>query len=109
MPFNPASGATDIILGIAAVATIVAVIRAWGTFWDDDFTVADRRLATQVAVFIIPPAVVLLHELGHFVAAKALGVRVIGFHYGLFEGSVTVSGSRSAGQDWFIALAGNVV
>ena len=109
MPFDPTSGVMDIILGLAALATLVGLIRAWRTFWDDDFTVEDRRMATQVAVFLVPPVVVLLHELGHYVTAKALGVRVTGFDYGLFHGSVTVAGPRTIEDMWLIALSGNVV
>jgi tetratricopeptide (TPR) repeat protein len=109
VPFNPTSGAVDVILAIGALATIVAVVRAWRSVWDDDFTVSDRRLVTQAAVFVVVPAVVLLHELGHLFAAQALGVRVIGFRYGLFEGAVTIAGPRTPAQEWLIALAGNAV
>lgn len=109
MPFDPSSGGVDVILGIAAVATIVALVRAWGTFWDDDFTLADRRLATQAAVFLLPPVVVLLHELGHYYTAKALNVPVTSFHYGFFEGSVGVRAARTLEQLWLIALNGNLV
>ncbi len=109
MPFDPSSGGVDIILGIAALATIVTIARAWKTFWDDDFTMTDRRLATQAAVFVLPPAVVLLHELGHYFTARALDVPVSSFHYGFFEGSVGIRFARTLGQVWLIALAGNVV
>lgn len=109
MPFDPTSGVMDVILGLAALATLVGLVRAWRTFWDADFTVEDRRMATQVAVFLVPPVVVLLHELGHFATAKALGVRVTGFDYGLFHGSVTVAGLRTVEDMWLIALSGNVV
>jgi len=106
---NVPTGGIDVILGIAALATIVALARAWKTFWDDDFTMADRRLATQAAVFVLPPVVVLLHELGHYVTAKALDAQVTSFHYGFFEGSVGIRAARSLTDLWLIALAGNVV
>lgn len=109
MPFDPSSGGVDIILGIAALATIVTIARAWKTFWDEDFTMADRRLATQAAVFLLPPVVVLLHELGHYLTAKALDVPVSSFHYGFFEGSVGIRAARTVEQLWLIALNGNVV
>jgi tetratricopeptide (TPR) repeat protein len=109
MPADPTSGVVDIILGVAAVVTLVGVIRAWRTLWDDDFTISDRRLMTQAAVFLIPPTVVLFHELGHLYAARALGLRVTNFRYGLFEGSVTVSGLRTAAEMWWVALSGNMV
>ena len=99
----------DVILGIAALVTLITLVRSWRTFWDEDLTGTDRRLATQVAVFLIPPIVVLFHELGHYFTALALDVRVTGFHYGLFEGSVSVTGLRSFEQRWLIAVSGNVV
>ncbi len=109
MPGQAGSGFVDVILGVAAFVTLVALVRSWTSLWDADFTAADRRLATQVAVFLVPPVVVLLHELGHVAAVLAVGAEVVDFHYGLFEGSVTASGRLSAGQNWFVAVAGNVV
>jgi hypothetical protein len=109
VPFDPTTGVMDVLLAIAALAAAVTLVRSWRRFWDADFTAADRRLATQVGVFLVPPVVVLFHELGHLFAARALGVRVVGFRYGLFEGSVTVAGRLSRYENWLIALAGNVV
>ena len=99
----------DIILGAAALFTLYTLVRSWKTLFDDDFTGTDRRLAIQVAVFLIPPVVVLLHELGHYFVALALDVRVTAFRYGLFHGSVSVAGLRTLEDMWLIALAGNVV
>ncbi|MGH9225413.1 MAG: M50 family metallopeptidase [Acidimicrobiales bacterium] len=109
MPFDPSSSAMDVILGIAALFTLFTLTRSWRTFWDEDFTGTDRKLAIQVAVFLIPPVVVLFHELGHLVTALALDVRVTGFRYGLFEGSVSVAGLRTREDMWLIAIAGNLV
>lgn len=109
VPFDPSSGVTDVILGLAALATLVALIRSWRSFWDTDFTPADRRLAIQVSVFLLPPLVVLLHELGHLFAAYGVGADVRRFRYGLFEGSVTVAGRLRPSQFWVIAIAGNIV
>jgi hypothetical protein len=53
--------------------------------------------------------VVLLHEAGHAAATVAVGGHVAGFHYGLFEGSVTATGAITPAQAWLIALAGNLV
>src|SRR5436309_8181047 len=96
--------ATALILGIGAVLALVSLIRGWGSFLDDDFTSADRRVAMQVSVFLIPPAVVLLHELGHAVAVTAVGGQVTDFHYGLFEGAVGFAGNLTDAQVWFVAL-----
>jgi tetratricopeptide (TPR) repeat protein len=105
----PTSIGVDIVLGLGALATLVSLIRSWRSFWDEDVTGADRLLAMQVAVFLVPPVVVLLHELGHAVATWAVGAEVVDFRYGLFEGSVTATGTISAAQGWFISIAGNVV
>jgi hypothetical protein len=109
MPGQDGSGIIDVILGVAALATVVALVRSWGPFWDADFTAADRRLATQVAIFLVPPGVVLLHELGHVAAVLTVGAEVVAFHYGLFEGSVTAGGDLTRSEHWFVALSGNVV
>ena len=109
MPTGSQLGVMDLILAIGAIATLAGLIRAWPAFWDDEFTLADRRLAAQVGVFVIPPVVVLFHELGHYYAARAVGARVTGFHYGLFEGSVTAVGLRTQPDVWFMAIAGNAV
>lgn len=106
---EPTPGAVNIILAAAAVFTVVTLVRSWRSFWDADFTTADRRLAIQLSVFVVPPVVVLLHELGHVAAAVGTGTRVTGFSYGLFEGSVSIAGRITFAESWFIALAGNLV
>ena len=108
MPGQADSGAVDLVLGLAALVTLVSLVRSWRSFWDDDFTAADRGLGTQVAIFLVPPVVVLIHELGHVAAVLAVGAEVLDFHYGLFEGSVSVGGRLTAAQNWFVALAGNL-
>jgi hypothetical protein len=99
----------DIVFGLALVATLFMVVRRWRPFWDKDFTAEDRRLATQCAVFVVPPVVVLLHELGHIAGARLVGGRVLDFHYGLIEGSVTVARGLSIAELWWVALSGNLV
>ncbi|MDQ3980385.1 MAG: M50 family metallopeptidase, partial [Actinomycetota bacterium] len=109
MPFDPSSSAINLILGAAALFTAIALVRSWRTFWDAKFTASDRRLAMQVGMFLVPPVVVLLHELGHVAAVRMVGARVLAFRYGLFEGSVTVGGRLTPYENWFVALSGNVV
>jgi len=109
MGFDPNAGATDFVLAIGALLALISLIRSWRPLLDADFTPADRRVAMQVAVFLVPPAVVLLHEIGHAVATVAVGGQVTDFHYGLFEGAVSFTGDLTNGNVWFIALAGNLV
>ncbi|MCA1682772.1 MAG: M50 family metallopeptidase, partial [Actinobacteria bacterium] len=108
VPNGQDSRGVDFVFLLAVLGTLFLLARRWRKFWDADFTAEDRRLATQSAVFVVPPLVVLIHELGHLVAARLVGGRVIGFHYGLIEGAVTVAGGLSAGQTWWVALAGNL-
>ncbi|HEX2048714.1 MAG TPA: hypothetical protein VHF27_13185 [Acidimicrobiales bacterium] len=100
--------AVDLIFGLALLATLVMLVRRWRPFWDDDFTADERRLATQAAIFVVPPLVVLVHELGHVVGARMVGGQVLDFHYGLIEGAVTVAGRLTPAEHWFIAILGNV-
>jgi hypothetical protein len=99
----------DVVLGLGAVLALVSLVRSWRSFLDDDFTLADRHVALQVAVFLVPPVVVLLHELAHAAATVAVGGHVTSFHYGLFEGAVGFEGAVTDAQVWFVALAGNLV
>ena len=109
MPNGQDATGVDIVFGLALLATLFMVARRWRAFWDDDFTAEDRRLATQCAVFVVPPIVVLLHEVGHVVGARMVGGRVLDFHYGLIEGSVTVAPGLSTAELWWVAISGNIV
>jgi len=98
----------DLIFALALVGTIYMLLRRWRFFWDADFTTEDRRLASQAAVFVVPPVVVLVHELGHIAGAWIVGGQVVGFHYGLIEGAVQVAGRLTPAEGWFVALTGNL-
>jgi hypothetical protein len=106
---NPSSGVVDVMFGLGALATVVFLLRSWPAFWDDDFDLRDRQLATQAAVFLVPPLVVLLHELGHVAGAATVGAKVYSLHYGLVEGSVSFSRDVTVLQYWWVSVAGNLV
>ncbi|MDQ3642425.1 MAG: hypothetical protein M3450_13420, partial [Actinomycetota bacterium] len=108
MPNGQDATVVDIIFGIALLGTLFLVARRWRAFWDRDFTAEDRRLATQCAVFVVPPIVVLVHEVGHVLGARLVGGQVLGFHYGLIEGSVRIAGGLSLSELWWVALSGNL-
>ncbi|MDQ2826488.1 MAG: hypothetical protein M3Y04_05975, partial [Actinomycetota bacterium] len=82
MPNGGDSRSVDLIFALALVGTLFMLVRRRRRFLDADFTGEDRRLATQAAVFVVPPVVVLVHELGHIVGAWIVGGRVLGLHYG---------------------------
>jgi len=108
VPSGQDATVVDIIFGIALLGTLFLVARRWRAFWDRDFTADDRRLANQCAVFVVPPVVVLIHEVGHVLGARLVGGQVLGFHYGLIEGSVRIAGGLSPRELWWVALSGNL-
>ncbi len=99
-----------VFIGIRSVWTLV---KHWREFTDDELTASDRRLASELAFFVFIPIGVLFHELGHAVATYQVGGTVDwlhgGFHYALFWGYVIPEGEFSVIQDWWIALAGNLI
>jgi len=94
------------VLGIRAIWTAV---KNWRAFTDDQLTAVDRRLANELAFFVFIPIGVFLHELGHAAATIQVGGQVVGFHYALFYGYVIPRGRFTPFEDWWIALAGNLV
>lgn len=95
------------------VRALVNLVKNWRAFTDDELTAADRRLASEVAFFLLVPIGVLFHELGHAVATYQVGGTIDwlngGFHYALFWGYVVPQGNFTPLQDWWIALSGNLV
>src|SRR5512143_1261880 len=93
--------------------SLLTLRRHWREFTDADLTPFDRRLASELAFFVFIPFGVLFHELGHAVATYQVGGTIDwlggGFHYALFWGYVVPEGHFTAQQDWWIALAGNLV
>ena len=97
-------------LGIRALWTLK---QNWRAFSDNELTAFDRQLASQIAFFVFIPIGVFFHELGHAAATYQVGGTIDwfggGFHYALFFGYVIPLGRFSFLQDWWIALAGNLV
>ncbi len=99
-----------VVIGVRSLATLYQHRRA---FTDDQLDAFDRRLASELAFFVFVPVGVLLHELGHAAATYQMGGAIDwlggGFHYAFFWGYVIPQGDFSLLQDWWIALAGNLV
>ncbi|MFN8471591.1 MAG: tetratricopeptide repeat protein [Anaerolineae bacterium] len=95
----------------AGLAIYVAfdLYKNWDTFWDDDITPQERMSATRVAIFILVPIGVLLHECGHALAVWQLGGRVVEFNWSFLSGYVVPEGNFSPLGDWWIYFSGNLV
>jgi tetratricopeptide (TPR) repeat protein len=85
------------------------LLKSWRSFWDDDVTEAEHRLAGEMAFFLLIPIGVLLHEAGHALATWQVGGTVIDFQWRAFWGYIIPQGNFTPLEDWWIALSGNLV
>jgi hypothetical protein len=93
---------------LGAGYAVYQLARGWKQFWGPRAGAHVRQLAAMVAFFLLVPVGVLLHELGHMVAAWLMGLKVFGLHYFIYWGYVVHAGGTDL-QNWFVALAGNFV
>ncbi len=103
------SGFTVIYL-LAGAFTLYRLVTSWREFWTGGLSARNQQLAGGVAFFLLIPIGVLLHELGHMLAAWSTGSQVLGLHYFIYWGYVVyLPASNSPLLDWYVALAGNFV
>lgn len=81
----------------------------WSSLWDDELTGHDRYLLQRIVIFFLIPIVVFCHELGHVLAIKLFGGRVVEFHYAFVWGYVIPGGMFNAYELVWLYLAGNLV
>lgn len=91
------------------IVTVRQLVINWPSLTDNDLTIRDRNLLKQASMFLVLPAVVFMHEVGHAVAIKMMGGEVTEFHYGILWGYVIPSGTFSSIQFLIIYLAGNAI
>ena len=94
---------------IICVSTIRQLASNWSEFWDREVTLADRQLAQRLAIFVIVPLGVLLHEVGHSLATWQMGGTVETFRWYFFSGYIIPAGDFTIVQRWWIFFAGNLV
>jgi hypothetical protein len=89
---------------------VYTLTKNWRQFWGGKPTTTSRQVAAAVAFFLLVPVGVLLHELGHMVAAWTTGSQVIGLHYFVYWGYVQYIPARPDPLlEWYVSLAGNFV
>jgi hypothetical protein len=99
-----------IVYMFVGALTVYQLVKSWREFRAGAMTPRNRQLAGGVAFFLLVPIGVLLHELGHMVAAWSTHSQVLGLHYFFYWGYVEyIPSSGSALLDWYVALAGNFV
>ena len=109
-------GVADTFSGLAWLSilgagfTLYQLSKNWRTFWNDELSGQDRQLAVGLAFFLLVPVGVLLHELGHIVAAWSTNSQVLGLHYFVYWGYVEyIPATNSPLLEWYVSLAGNFV
>lgn len=109
MTIDPSFDTLSLLMLAGAAYTLVLLRRRGRAFWTGDLRGEDRALAVQVALFLLTPPVVLLHELGHAAVTILLGGRVVQLHYVGFSGYVVPAGFFTPAGIWLIAVAGSAV
>jgi len=89
--------------------TVVEARGSWRSLWDDRLTPRDRYLLQRIVIFLLLPAVVFLHELGHVAAIKLFGGSVAEFHWAFLWGFVRPEGLFSPEELVWSYLAGSLV
>jgi tetratricopeptide (TPR) repeat protein len=98
-----------VISFILCVQTLIQLRRDWREFSDAQVSRKDQLLAQRIAIFLLLPLGVLLHELGHAIATWQVGGKVSSFQWRLTWGYIIPEGDFSALEHWWIALSGNLV
>ena len=81
--------ATSLAFCVLGAVTLVQLFRGWRSFVDTSFTRADAQLASQLAIFVVPPLYILAHEFGHYSVAHAVGAEEVQLHDRVFWGFCT--------------------
>lgn len=98
-----------IVMALGAIWTVVVLVHRGSAFWTGDLDTQDQQLAAAVALFLVIPVGVLLHELGHALATWSIDGQVTDFRWRVSAGSVTAVGLLSELEWWWITVSGNVV
>lgn len=98
-----------LLFGALMVASVVMAVRQRDALFDATYTADDRTSAMRLALFVLLPLSVLLHEAGHAVAVLAYGGDLVGFGFFFIAGYVEYVGAFTPLQHAITAAAGTVV
>ncbi|MCX2726712.1 hypothetical protein OO015_04290 [Thermomicrobium sp. 4228-Ro] len=101
---------------LMSLVMVLLSVRALGRAWRvrkrlfaEPLEASQLGLLVELALFVLVPISVLLHEAGHAVAVWLAGGQVTGFGYLLFLGWVEYTGVTDARAQFWITLSGNLV
>jgi len=94
-------------LAIGAV-TLYRLVRNWHSFFSKSLIYYDRELVWPVALFVLGPIGVLVHELSHYFFAIHYGASEVEMHYRVYWGFVTYATTQpfDSFQSLAITVAG---
>ena len=98
----------SLIYGAAALITAIALLRRGRGFWREPLSARDEQLAWAAGFFLVLPAGVLVHELGHAAATWLVGGEVVQFSWRVYWGFIVPAGVFDPLASWWISVAGNV-
>jgi hypothetical protein len=99
----------SIIAVLISAQTLWQLSQNWTNFWDDKVTWQDREIAQRLAIFMLIPIGVLLHEIGHSLATWQVGGTVTTFQWRFYWGFIIPSGNFTSIESWWISFSGNLV
>ena len=99
----------SLIAGLICIQTLWQLSQNWSKFWDSQVTFKDNELAQRLAIFVLIPIGVLLHEIGHSLATWQVGGTVSTFQWRFYWGYIIPLGDFSSVEYWWISLGGNLV
>ena len=100
--------AVSLLYAVAGAFTAYRLIRERRSFLDGVMTREDVTLAWMVALFLLTPVAVLLHEAGHYFIARHFGADEVQLHLRGYWGFVTYRPGPTfdAGKEIIVAAAG---
>lgn len=100
----------SLLYGVLALRVVWHLARSGREVFDHRFTPQDRTLVDQAAFFVLVPVAVALHEVGHAVAIKLYGGRILDWGYFGFAGFVGYDPRGfSPAEQVVVAAAGTIV
>ena len=93
---------------LISIGTLVTVARKGRAFWASPLMPRDSWLPAALALFVVHPLIVPIHELGHAIATWLSGGKVVEFSWEVFSGHIVRTGDFTALEDWWIPLVGNL-
>lgn len=107
--FDGGTPILTLMLAVIGLAALVDVVRNRKSLFDERLTMDERQRLTRLALFVLVPLSVILHELGHAVAVKLFGGQILGYGFYLYYGYVEHAGNYTPIQLAWIAVAGTLV